>query len=84
MSKVHSAFAQIVNRVESFSKQKQLSTIKEHALAQSIFTEIREENVATQKKAAIEARMKTMSPNNPQNEEGKEDGGAEAGDEDAA
>ena len=33
LSKVHSAFAQIVNRVENFSKQKQLNTIKEHQLA---------------------------------------------------
>ena len=57
LSKVHSAFAQIVNRVENFSKQKQLNTIKEHQLAQSIFTEIREDNAANQKKAAIEARM---------------------------
>lgn len=43
MASIYSSFQQIVNRIETFAKTKQINTIKEQHLAQQIFGLIRED-----------------------------------------
>lgn len=52
----------IVNRVDSFSKQKQANTIKENMLAQQMFGDIRADEVAQEKKAKLAAIAQKNQP----------------------
>ena len=64
LSKVHSALQQVVNRVDSFVKQKQQNSFKETAITHALFGEMREEKVIQEKKAKTEAMMQAKSPTN--------------------
>ena len=49
MSQIHASFAQIVHRLDNFSKQKQLNTFKENQLAASLLEGIRDDEKQKEK-----------------------------------
>ena len=56
MSQIHASFAQIVHRLDNFSKQKQSNTFKENQLAASLLEGIRDDEKQKEKQAILKAK----------------------------